>query len=403
MLTHGTHPATNRPLTEDDITTLAEQLNDTAVTCEDMPAFLARQPRACVLRHAVRPALNRFLASNNSGHAGYRPIVWRQRDEATAKHGSRHGKPLSSEVMSVLAQRTPKANDIPAVQYFYPGIPYRFVSNECPLLGWVNNGTCTGERIILHADEPVDDLQGDFWTLKYPPQAIIVRIDGRDTGDMFGDPVPSGCVPVFPIKSQDTMKHDWGRDLRLYASAHDNTKGSSITYKRFGFPMDPVNTFTDYYAQGQSFKGAPHFLHLHVDKGSPWTKANLLVPISRAATWSDVKLAHPLWNAGDNDKRAAIIKSMSNALAPKPAYVAELARLEECHQNTYNVFYDNLMNAHDDMDVDDDEPLAPAPVLPTVRYVKPPTTTSPTRTLQLDNDKRRQVWVMILMQMTCKL
>jgi hypothetical protein len=165
--------------------------------------------------------------------------------------------------------------------------------------------------------------------------------------------------------------------------------------------MDPVNTFTDYYAQGQSFKGAPHFLHFHVDKGSPWTKANLLVPISRAATWSDVKLAHPLWNAGDSDKRAAIIKSMSNALAPKPAYVAELARLQECHQNTYNMFYDNLMNAHDDMDVDDDEPLATAPVLPTVRNGNPPTTTAPTRNLQTNNDTRRQVWEVInLLQMT---
>ena len=354
MLTHGTHPDHNHPLKEADIEDLADKLNSCAVTDDDMEAFLAKKPRACVLRHNVRPALNRFLVSNNSGHSGFRPIVWRQRDESTAKHG-KSGKPLSSEVMSILAKRTPKADDIPPVQYFYPGIPYRFISNEYPLIGWVNNGTCIGERIILHPDEPIDDLHGDFWTLKYPPIAVIVRIDGRDVGDMFGAPVPTGCVPVFPIRSKKPMSHDWGRTLRLYAAANDNTRATSVSFNRIGMPIDPAVTFTDFYAQGQSFKGAPHFLHLNISSGAPWNKANLLVPISRAATWSDVKLAHPLWNAGDTSQRNRVIGHITNALRPKPSYVTELVRLEALHRATHNIFYDALMNNTDSLDVDFDE------------------------------------------------
>jgi hypothetical protein len=130
------------------------------------------------------------------------------------------------------------------------------------------------------------------------PKAIIVNVDGRDHGDLFAPLAADGGLPVFPMNSKDAMSHTWdGCDLKLYADPTDATTGRRISYRRTGIPLDTAITFTDYYAQGQSFKGMPHFLHLNTTI-KPWNKANLLVPISRAATWADVHLAHPLWPEG---------------------------------------------------------------------------------------------------------
>ena len=55
---------------------------------------------------------------------------------------------------------------------------YRFVSNEFPLLGSVNNAECIRHSIILHEDEPADPLTSDFWVLHYHSVAIMVSIVG---------------------------------------------------------------------------------------------------------------------------------------------------------------------------------------------------------------------------------
>ena len=146
QLTYSTHPRTGKPLTSDDLANLADLINSTAVDPTDMLSFLQTKPRALVLRHAVRPALTRHLVAHHAAVDKTRVIVWRQTDMSTAMHGSKHGRPLSKELLSTLTTLAPKADEMPAVQYFYPGIPYRFINNTYPMLGWVNNGTCIGNN-----------------------------------------------------------------------------------------------------------------------------------------------------------------------------------------------------------------------------------------------------------------
>ena len=344
QLTFSTHPDTNEPLTSDDLATLADAINARAVQPSDVPAFLHTKPNICLLRHAIEPVLARHLVKHHAAVDGHRIIAWRSSDSVTAKHGG-PGRQLSSALMAAIPHVPTKPEDIPAMHYFYHGMPYRFISNEYPLLGWVNNGTCTADSIVLHPREPADPGTGDMWILRRHPIAVMVRIDGRATGAMFDDSVPSGCVPVFPKANLKAINYSFPVAVKLFRDPADTTMSASVCIKRTGFPLSPGVTFTDFYAQGQSFKGAPHLLHLNVPAGQGWRRANLLVPISRPAAWSHVKLAHPLWPTGDRAARDAVIKRLTTALESDPDYDAEMTRLNALHCLTRDTYYEDLMPA----------------------------------------------------------
>ena len=329
-----------QPLTLEQVGTIADAINARAVSPQNMPSFLQLKPKALVLRHINRPPLTRTLVSHHASVNKTRALVWRARDSVAAG-GKKAGKELSPQLMSMLESSSVHPDKLPAVMYFYPGIPYRFVSNEFPLLGWVNNAKCIGHSIILHEDEPDDPLTGDFRVLHYPPIAIMVSIVGRDVTGMFDAPVPANCIPVFP-KHSATFVVDWSKTsmpLKVYKDKNDLATANKFSVRRTSFPVEPALTFTDFFAQGQSFKGAPHLLHLNIGKTEAYKKANILVPVSRPANLSDLKLANPLWPAGDTSERARVVKKMANALKPDRHYEAEMERLQHLHHRTWSAFH----------------------------------------------------------------
>ena len=81
---------------------------------------------------------------------------------------------------------------------FFEGCQYIFSHNPYPEVCWVNNYTCTGRKLILHPEEPEDDLTKPIRFLTHPPMAICVQPDGTAFGDLFpkNSQVPTNCLPV---------------------------------------------------------------------------------------------------------------------------------------------------------------------------------------------------------------
>lgn len=301
--------------------------------------FLRNKPKALVLRHVNRGPITRTLVSHHAAVDQTRVMVWRAKDNIVSR--KKTGKQPSPTILAMLENSTVHPDKMPAVMYFYPGIPYRFTTNDFPLLGWVNNAECVGHSVILHANEPPDTGKGDFHVLKYPPIAIMVSIEGRDLSGLFKDPVPPNCIPVFP-KHSDTFVVDWSKtsiNIKLYEDRNDLESANKFSVRRTGFPLEVALAFTDFFAQGQSFKGAPHLLHLNIGKRESYKKANILVPVSRPATLSDLKLAHPLWS--NDEERGRVIAKFATALKPCPDYLAEMERLRMLHEDTMSWMQNN--------------------------------------------------------------
>ena len=172
---------------------------------------------------------------------------------------------------------------------------------------------------------------------------------GRDVTGIFDAPVPSHCIPVHP-KHSATFQVDWSKTsmpLKLFNDKNDLTTAHKFCVRRISFPVEPTLTFTDFFAQGHSFKGAPHLLHLNISKTEAYKKANIIVPVSRpaAANVSDVKLANPLWPAGNTAERVRVVKkmaiffAMANALMPDRHHEAEMAGLQHMHERTWAAFH----------------------------------------------------------------
>ena len=185
-------------LTDAQIDHVMDTLQSCVVSPEEMPGFLERNPQAIVLRNVLKPFLNKHLALNHAKNLGQRVIVWRAMDVC-----NKTKRTLSAHVLDALDKLPPgDTNGIPTYMMFFAKIKYVFYDNENPDLLWVNNHTCTGERIILHKDEPDDDLTKDCWTLRYPPQFICVRPDDSTLGRVVKERVvPINCLPIDQKKT----------------------------------------------------------------------------------------------------------------------------------------------------------------------------------------------------------
>lgn len=328
------------PLTDDDIANLADALNDRAISPVDLPGFLKRGPKAVVLRHSIRPNLTKILVLHDAAKTNSRVCLWRASDRAWIGR-KRTGKPINHFVQAKL-EKTANNETPPAVQYFYPGIPYRFLGSPFPAIGWFNNGSCIGEKLVLDEREPPDNMKGDFRVLKYQPKALIVRLPNRKVAKLCGEGIPEDCVPITPNYSK-IIDFTLDCKMKLYADPNDPTIGNAIKFKRFAFPVDTALAYTDYFAQGASFRGAPHFLHLGVGGKQGFKRGNLLVPISRPAVLSDVVILSPLWPPGDYNARTKVIDQFKSALKPDPDYQAEMDSLHCKHAATMAKYYASLM------------------------------------------------------------
>jgi hypothetical protein len=269
-----------------------EDLNRTAVTLDEMTAMLeAGPPRAVVLRNAVRHPLNILLGRQQAANKGVRMMAWRAQDT-----GAR-GRQLTSAILTMLEGLPPAMTEnMPTVQIFYKGIPFKFIDNMIPKIGWINNSTCIGNSIILDPREPPDPLTGVCHILQYLPLAILVQIEAYNTP---GDPqngIPENCIPVMPMRKSMSLKVP----EPMLVCMSGGQPQSTFTVSRFGFPLDVSLAVTDCWAQGMSFRGEPFLLHLSIPPTANISRANLLVAISRCSSWEELHLLVQLWPRGES-------------------------------------------------------------------------------------------------------
>jgi hypothetical protein len=207
-------------------------------------------------------------------------------------------------------------------------------------VGFFKNGECTGRSIVIHDDEPEDDRRGQFRVLRKPPLIVIVEIP-RDLGKLCGNTFPPNCIPVVPMMFSKIIKMKSACTMLQ----GDTTTGKVFTLGRMAHPLDCAIVFTDYFAQGQSFKGYPHFLHMGMKQGS-YKQGNLLVPFSRPATFSDIKLLQPLWDPINSGERASFVRQLRNAVTQKDEAIEERQRLEKVAQGTITTYKQQLFRKH---------------------------------------------------------
>jgi hypothetical protein len=187
----------SKPFDTKDAFDLLDKLQRRVVKNEGMDAFLARIPRAIVLRNEVKPTLNITLAFNHACHIGQRVVFWRSMDRDFTTF-----REFSKQVVDLLnRQESNKTNNMPTFMVFFPGCRYIFPENSFPDICWANNFSCTGVKLLLDPKEAADDLSMPFRTLRYPPVAICVRPDGTSIGKLIQN-VPEHCVPVVRTRKK---------------------------------------------------------------------------------------------------------------------------------------------------------------------------------------------------------
>ena len=231
-----------------------------------------------------------------------------------------------------------KTSNVPSVQYFFPGIKYKFIDNDAPHVGWRTNDTCTGVSIVLHPSEPPDNGFGNVRMLRYPPLAVIVRPDSPIPEGMAGEGVlPVGCIPVMSKAVHFSLKFP---DARMLFRDDTDEVGYEVRVKRVCIPLDHAMAVTDFYAQGMSFKGDAFLIHLTPPHGSAGIeRPNVLVCTSRPSDWFDFHLLAPLWPPGNLKERERVITALHRALRPRPEFVAEMARLRLLAKATRDEFW----------------------------------------------------------------
>jgi len=204
-------------VTDDDVETIIDTIHSRVCSPEEIAKLLELSPRAVVLRNVLKPILGMYLAKNHARQLGVRFTCWRARDYGEYEGAS---KALTAEVMDVLgALDSSLTGKLDTWLCFFVGCHYITTTNDLPELGWFNNGTCIGVKLLLDHREPPDNPETPFRRLLYTPLAVIVRPSLVDIGDILVDEnVPSGCFPVIPVNTSFTVSS--------LALLHDNVSHS---------------------------------------------------------------------------------------------------------------------------------------------------------------------------------
>jgi hypothetical protein len=307
---------------------LADEINDRAIQPEDVEAFLAKAPKALVLRHDLRPSLTKNLILHHAALCSTRVTVWRTVDTGMVK-GSKLGRLLSTDVLEYLEGSGD--NDLPStVQYYYEGILYRFMDSAYPHIGRYKNGDCIGRLLVCDKREDPDDGEGDFRVLKYPPKLLLVEPVGRDIGMLCGPTFPSNTIPLEMETFTEEVKLP--TEMKIFRNGGQMVR--DFILQRKAHPIESVITFTDYYSQGSSFKGYPTFLHLGTNGKGSYKRGNFLVPLSRPSDINDVVLLEPLWPPNDTTARERFIRKFRNAIKPHEESEREMDRLQRVMYET---------------------------------------------------------------------
>jgi len=192
------------PLSDGEIDYIIDTINSRVCTDEEVAALMRFSPKAVVLRNVLKPILGLHLAKNHAQQLGKRLTIWRATDR-----GDDNGelRPLSQGFLSLLGSQEPaKTGGLDTWLCFFEGCQYIFSSNSIPSVGWFNNGTCTGVKLLVDALEPEDNPDLVVRQLRFPPTAVIVRPNDAVIGGVFADAnVPSGCLPVSKVETSFTV------------------------------------------------------------------------------------------------------------------------------------------------------------------------------------------------------
>ena len=219
-------------------------------------------------------------------------------------------------------------NMVPTVQLFFAGIEYLFTDSEAPAAHRFKNHGCYGRAIVLHPDEPPDDLSQPVRVLSYHPLAIHVEPWGEPLGDVCRDAAgcPVNCIPVEPVNvSGASMTFP-----KTIDAGDGTTMSPDLAFTRRGFPLVLAYAVTDYFAQGMSFKGACWILHLSPPPSGHFKRPSVLVPLTRYRHWGEVRSLCPLWSQSANEEDKQAVKDKFVACARvSPDLVAEMRRLKQ--------------------------------------------------------------------------
>lgn len=109
-------------------------------------------------------------------------------------------------------------------------------------MGRVRHNLCTAVGIILHPDEPEDNLSQPVRELKHPPVGVFVKPHGKELGQMCGPDAPAGCILVTPISAKVS--------IRLPTAMTIGTQVvTQVSIKRTAIPLANGMCVSDYFVQ----------------------------------------------------------------------------------------------------------------------------------------------------------
>lgn len=353
-------------LTDDELGSIVDTLNARYPhTSEEMKALLEQSPKIVVLRNKIKAPLNHIMYKIHASNAKQRLLVWNVKDtdkgsisksKSTGKKSAHNSNvaacnaKLSMYITNLISKRPLKeTGGMESTQYFFPGIMYKFIDNDNPEVGRINNTTCIGRHIVLDEREEADSGEGEVWQLKYLPKCIFVQPDGFEVGNLhqgmggFAENVLQNCIPITLKKVSFKLlflltngKPDNRIPLHAKLPGKAIKTGSKITVLREGMPLEGATTFSSHFAQGVSFGQDKWFLHLKPPSTGVLNKANLLVPITRPSLLSDLWLLAPLYT--NSVERAEVIRRFKSALKPDAEYNEEMNVLRDMSSETYKLY-----------------------------------------------------------------
>lgn len=138
---------------------------------------------------------------------------------------------------------------------------------------------------------------------------------------------PPNCLPIV-------LERQKGRCVFKTKVFLEGIWVTSWTGHRSAFPLGDGYCVTDYYAQGQSFRGHPWFAHLGMPDGGNLLRPSVLVTLTRFRDWDAVRPWARLWREGDVDGRRKVIDAFYKVARASPDLEKELERLDEAEART---------------------------------------------------------------------
>ncbi|KXZ42273.1 hypothetical protein GPECTOR_170g188 [Gonium pectorale] len=298
----------------DDIVQLCDLYNSRAPSEPDT----ITDPYLVLLRHSVRvPALYR-LVPLHAAAAGVQLLIWRSADF------SPDGTPLPPEYLRYLETIGGPMADfgLPATGTFFTGIRYYFTTNSHPNAHHLHNNTATGLALLPHPDEPPipPPSVAPIHVLRYVPRAIIVRPDGAPLGRISRLPqLPDDAIAVLPTSKEFTPRTGSSNNQRV---------------ARWGFPLEPAYAVTDYFAEGDTFRGHNWLAHLCPPPTGGMHRATLYVVPTRFTSLDSFRLLCPLWPPGDTQEQRRVLDKFTDLARPIPDLQAEWHRLQRLAAHT---------------------------------------------------------------------